>query len=74
MNQGFPFDRLPLRRLPDQVNFLRLECLDFSGERVRLLIRCSKGTYIRTLCKDIGQALGCGGCMERLARMVWIRP
>ena len=29
---------------------------------------CSKGTYIRTLCQDIGDALGCGGCMEQLRR------
>ena len=32
-------------------------------------MHCSKGTYIRTLCKDIGQALGCGGCMESLRRV-----
>ena len=30
---------------------------------------CSKGTYIRTLCKDIGEALGCGGCMAQLRRV-----
>ena len=46
-----------------------LECLGFSGEFARLRIVCSKGTYIRTLCKDIGQALGCGGCMESLRRI-----
>ena len=34
-----------------------------------LTVRCSKGTYIRTLCKDIGQALGCGGCMQELRRV-----
>ena len=33
-----------------------------------LRVRCSKGTYIRTLCHDIGQALGCGGCMASLKR------
>lgn len=33
-----------------------------------LRIRCSKGTYIRTLCHDLGQALGCGGCMAALRR------
>ncbi len=32
-------------------------------------IRCSKGTYVRTLCHDLGQALGCGGCMSSLRRM-----
>lgn len=36
--------------------------------RMTLTVRCSKGTYIRTLCHDIGQALGCGGCMESLIR------
>ena len=34
-----------------------------------LEIECSKGTYIRTLCADIGQALGCGGCMSALRRV-----
>ncbi len=33
-----------------------------------LRIRCSKGTYVRTLCHDIGQVLGCGGCMFSLRR------
>lgn len=33
-----------------------------------LRIRCSKGTYVRTLCHDMGQALGCGGCMAALRR------
>ena len=33
-----------------------------------LEIECSKGTYIRTLCADIGEALGCGGCMSALRR------
>lgn len=35
---------------------------------VRISVTCSKGTYIRTLCHDIGQKLGCGGCMEELLR------
>ena len=39
-----------------------LELLEFTGIEARLRVRCSKGTYIRTLCKDIGEALGCGGC------------
>ena len=33
-----------------------------------LRVRCSKGTYVRTLCHDIGKALGCGGCMSSLRR------
>lgn len=36
--------------------------------RVSMTISCSKGTYIRTLCHDIGEKLGCGGCMEQLLR------
>lgn len=36
---------------------------------VRLRVRCSRGTYIRTLCHDIGQAAGCGGCMAELTRL-----
>lgn len=35
---------------------------------VTLTVTCSKGTYIRTLCYDIGRALGCGGCMDQLLR------
>lgn len=35
---------------------------------VRMSVYCSKGTYIRTLCKDIGETLGCGGCMKSLLR------
>jgi tRNA pseudouridine55 synthase len=46
-----------------------LELLDFTGNEARLRVRCSKGTYIRTLCKDIGEALGCGGCMAALRRV-----
>ena len=38
------------------------------GEDWLLDVRCSKGTYIRTLCHDIGRALGCGGCMSALRR------
>lgn len=36
--------------------------------RVSMTVTCSKGTYIRTLCHDIGRKLGCGGCMEQLLR------
>ncbi len=56
-------------RQPREIEILKLECLDFSGNTARLLVHCSKGTYIRTLCKDIGAACGCGGCMEGLRRV-----
>ena len=58
-----------VERQPRTITIHRLECLDFTGTTAKLLVHCSKGTYIRTLCKDIGQALGCGGCMESLRRV-----
>ena len=58
-----------VERQPREVTIHKLELLEFSGKEARLLVRCSKGTYIRTLCKDIGEALGCGGCMAALRRV-----
>lgn len=58
-----------VERKPRTITIQKLECLDFDGETATLRVACSKGTYIRTLCKDIGEALGCGGCMERLRRV-----
>ena len=58
-----------VERKPRTITIHNLECLDFDGTFARLRVACSKGTYIRTLCKDIGQALGCGGCMESLRRV-----
>ena len=58
-----------VERKPREIEIFELTCLEFSGQTARLRIHCSKGTYIRTLCKDIGAALGCGGCMEALRRV-----
>ena len=58
-----------VERQPREIEIFELTCLEFSGNTARLRVKCSKGTYIRTLCKDIGQALGCGGCMEALRRV-----
>lgn len=58
-----------VERQPREIEILELTCLEFTGNTARLRIQCSKGTYIRTLCKDIGQALGCGGCMQALRRI-----
>ena len=58
-----------VERKPRTITIHKLECLEFSGETARLLVHCSKGTSIRTLCKDIGEALGCGGCMASLRRV-----
>ena len=58
-----------VERKPREIEIFELTCLEFAGNTARLRIHCSKGTYIRTLCKDIGAALGCGGCMEALRRV-----
>lgn len=58
-----------VERQPREIEIFELTCLEFAGNTARLRIHCSKGTYIRTLCKDIGEALGCGGCMESLRRV-----
>ena len=50
------------------VKILTIDILDVTLPRVRMRVHCSKGTYIRTLCQDIGEKLGCGGCMEELLR------
>jgi len=57
-----------VERQPRPITVHELTLLGMEGADVRLRVRCSKGTYIRTLCKDIGQALGCGGCMAALRR------
>jgi len=58
-----------IERKSRTVTIFSLECTAFDGKTARLRIACSKGTYIRTLCKDIGAALGCGGCMKALRRV-----
>ena len=58
-----------VERQPRPITIHQLEFLGMEGTDVRLRVRCSKGTYIRTLCKDIGAALGCGGCMAALRRV-----
>ena len=58
-----------VERKSRKITIFRLECLSFSGTEAQILVHCSKGTYIRTLCKDIGNALGCGGCMAALRRV-----
>ena len=58
-----------VERQPRKITVYALDCLEFSGNTAKLRVHCSKGTYIRTLCKDIGVALGCGGCMESLRRV-----
>lgn len=58
-----------VERQPRPITVFELTNLGFDGTRLSLRVKCSKGTYIRTLCQDIGEALGCGGCMEALRRV-----
>lgn len=56
-------------RKPRQITVFALELRQFSRTEAEIYIHCSKGTYVRTLCHDIGAALGCGGCMAALRRV-----
>ena len=58
-----------VERQPRPITIHELTLLGMEADGIHLRVRCSKGTYIRTLCKDIGEALGCGGCMEALRRV-----
>ena len=58
-----------VERQPREIEIFELTLLEFGGDTAKLRVRCSKGTYIRTLCKDIGAACGCGGCMAALRRV-----
>ena len=58
-----------VERKPRPITIHELTLLEVGENTLRLRVRCSKGTYIRTLCKDIGEALGCGGCMQELRRV-----
>ncbi|MDE7231820.1 MAG: tRNA pseudouridine(55) synthase TruB, partial [Lachnospiraceae bacterium] len=55
-----------VERKPRRVQIRELEILEMSLSAIRFRVVCSKGTYIRTLCHDIGQKLGCGGVMKAL--------
>lgn len=57
-----------VERQPRQVEILDIRVEQMELPRVTMSVTCSKGTYIRTLCYDIGRKLGTGGCMESLLR------
>lgn len=57
-----------IEREPRKVYIHEIVIEEIHLPRVRMRVSCSKGTYIRTLCHDIGQVVGCGGCMESLIR------
>lgn len=57
-----------VERKAREINIFSIDILDISLPEVTILVHCSKGTYIRTLCNDIGEKLGCFGCMKSLLR------
>ena len=57
-----------VERKPRFVDIIDIRIEEVALPRVRMRVICGKGTYIRTLCNDIGEKLGCGGCMESLVR------
>ena len=57
-----------VERQPRRITIHELSLLGEENDEYILRVRCSKGTYIRTLCHDIGEALGCGGVMTALRR------
>ncbi|MGP1348746.1 MAG: tRNA pseudouridine(55) synthase TruB [Stomatobaculum sp.] len=59
---------IEVERQTRRVRIHAIEIEEISLPRVIMTVDCSKGTYIRTLCHDIGERLGCGGCMETLLR------
>lgn len=59
---------IEVEREPRAVVIHAIDCLGFGGDRLHLRVACSKGTYIRVLAADIGQALGCGAHLAGLRR------
>ena len=53
---------------PREVEITRIELLEFKGDLFKIAVDCSKGTYTRSLCRDIGEELSCGATMTELNR------
>lgn len=72
-NNGIPLYKLArngitVERKPVSVHFFSIEFGNREENQVKFKVQCSAGTYIRTLCHDIGQELGCGAHMSHLVR------
>ncbi len=59
---------IEIEREERSIKINKLELLDFNNPYANFKIICSKGTYVRTLANDIGDKLGCGGCLTKLRR------
>lgn len=64
----FAREGITVERKANPVEIYEIEILSIEVPQVTMRVKCSKGTYIRTLCHDIGQMLGCGGAMSELLR------
>ena len=58
----------PVKLEPQRVNIYSIEIISWQWPFVGLHVKCGKGTYIRSLAHDLGQALGCGGYVKELRR------
>lgn len=70
---GVPLYKLARRgeeveRQPRLIHIYEMRLVDFQPPRASFVLRCTKGTYVRTICHDIGEALGCGAHLEQLRR------
>jgi tRNA pseudouridine55 synthase len=57
-----------VERKPRLIHIFQFKLLDFEMPDADFVVRCTKGTYVRTLCYDIGEQLGCGAHLARLRR------
>ena len=60
---------IEVERKPRPVSIYKLDIISFDQGEIELEVECSKGTYVRTLAEDIGEALGCGAFVTRLHRL-----
>lgn len=60
--------QIPVELKPIEVEVKRLEVKDFAAGRLRLVLTCSAGTYVRSVAHDLGQKLGCGAILSKLRR------
>jgi len=59
---------IEIERQPRKVTIYNIEIINIDLPIIKILVKCTKGTYIRSLCYDIGKALGCGAMMWSLER------
>ncbi|HKL23054.1 MAG TPA: hypothetical protein VJ904_14705, partial [Tichowtungia sp.] len=57
-----------IEREPRFIHVYKFALNQFDPPRVTFEVKCTKGTYVRTLAHDLGQRLGCGACLSQLRR------